>query len=475
MAGMPDTDDLPVAKWVERALGDLTYRSPFGVVWQLSSRVPPFEVVVSPADYSKVTLALSGWANAISEVVVFALEVQALLGALFNDHANTQRHGPTPLPRCPLHDHALVAVNAGSEPRWVCPDGVWSCQFGGYEDSFWPFGPDADQQDVTSGIHRRLHANGVEWSGYSRLERDGDDWVLCVTPDLHDDSPEGAAALLAAMSEAVRPVRVRLDKVLGNRHFRRGGRWVGDQANATFQISWRAAEMLRFAEEAVARWSDFPAADEPRPIVMVSPEVRVDHESADFDVQGWPMTTTVQGSAGVPEEPVRLLREWNSWASVMPSRTGTVTVAAAETSVTEFFTDRGRMQLPAWRLEVFDSFSPIWILAEQVRARCWSPPAVIPGQRLGPHMLMSATVEPDGHTLNVEFVGGKETLLEYDATAVETPTAVTVIPLERAVGRTPPVMTLEGHHRRIRVLLTQPLGARCLVNLDGSPVAVVPA
>ena len=43
-----------------------------------------------------------------------------------------------PVPGCPLHDHALLPRLERGAIEWVCPEGMWSCPLGGYEESTWP-------------------------------------------------------------------------------------------------------------------------------------------------------------------------------------------------------------------------------------------------------------------------------------------------------------------------------------------------
>jgi hypothetical protein len=91
-------------------------------------------------------------------------------------------------------------------------------------------------------------------------------------------------------------------------------------------------------------------------------------------------------------------------------------------------------------------------------------------------MLRSGTVGADGRELAVEFTGGSQRLFRYDAEVVDTPAAVCVVPLPRMTARLAPrtAITAEGHLRKVRVTLAEPLGGRVLVNLDETPVPVTP-
>jgi hypothetical protein len=183
----------------------------------------------------------------------------------------------------------------------------------------------------------------------------------------------------------------------------------------------------------------------------------------------------IEAAVGVPEEPVRLMQ--SAHAEMPRPRHVTLRVTAATLTQAEFATDRGSQRLPAWRVKAVDSLGPIWVLAEKARALCWSPPEVPDGERIGPHMLLSAIVAPDGRELTVEFIGGSKRLSRYEAKSVESAVAVSVVPLESMTRQLPPGTwrTAEGHRREVRVTLAEPLDGRVLVNLDGTPVLVHPA
>ena len=73
------------------------------------------------------------------------------------------------------------------------------------------------------------------------------------------------------------------------------------------------------------------------------------------------------------------------------------------------------------------------------------------------------------------FVGGVPALFEYSAAEViETDQAVAVLPVSRYVGRPGPVAAV-GYSRGVTVTLARPLGQRVLVDLDATPVTVLPA
>ncbi|MGC8513852.1 MAG: hypothetical protein ACP5P1_12590 [Acidimicrobiales bacterium] len=183
----------------------------------------------------------------------------------------------------------------------------------------------------------------------------------------------------------------------------------------------------------------------------------------------------VDADPGIPDEVLQSLRVPQVWTPNPPD--ARLRVSAAVRGEVDFATDRGDQALPAWRVDVVDALGPIWVLTERLQSRCWGPPAPVSAERLGPHMLSSATTGPDGRDLVVTFVGGREQLFRYNVEVVQTPTAVSVVPLRRPTDALPAgaFVTLEGHARTVAVRLEEPLGGRVLVNLDGAPVPVTPA
>lgn len=241
------------------------------------------------------------------------------------------------------------------------------------------------------------------------------------------------------------------------------------------EASAKSAERSRQAATgAVARFAEFPALDDPRPIVLLDEAVHAQGGFVTGDAKMAFLQGVIEAAEEVPKEPVRLMRV--ARLRVHPPR-APLLVRGAVLAEAAFATDRGRQVLPAWRVEAVDARGPIWVLAEEVLSRCWSPPVVPDDEASGPHILVRARIDPTGRDLAVDFVGGSETLFDYEAETVETRTAVTVVPQQR-IKRTLPsrtAITAEGHPRRVHVRLKEPLGSRVLVNLDGTPVEAVPA
>lgn len=237
--------------------------------------------------------------------------------------------------------------------------------------------------------------------------------------------------------------------------------------------SAKTAERDRQAALAAAgRFAEFPALDEPRPVVLLNGAVHAEDGFVTGEAKMAFLQGVIETAEGVPEEPVRLLRIAQLQG---PARPAPLLVLGAALLETAFATDRGQEVFPAWRVEAADARGPIWVLAEDVLGRCWFPPPLAEGEASGPHILVRSSVDSTGRDLAVDFIGAAERSFDYEAEAVETPTAVAVIPHQRVKRALPSgsATTAEGHLRLVHVRLMEPLGGRVLVNLDGTPVEVV--
>lgn len=234
------------------------------------------------------------------------------------------------------------------------------------------------------------------------------------------------------------------------------------------------SEMISFAERAVARWATFPVRADPRAVVLLHGPVQVEGGFATGNAKIAFTYGAAEADDGVPAYVLRTLSEVAMPTTRLPA--APLRITSAVLSQTVFPTDRGEQRLGAWKLDATDALGAIWVLTEDVLARSWSPPEASDRGLLGPHMLLRATVGPRDRQLIVEFVGGSEQRLRYDAELVESPTALCVVPLGRPTGEQPvgTWVAAEGHIRKVDVTLAEPLGDRVLVNLDGSPVSVTP-
>jgi len=227
------------------------------------------------------------------------------------------------------------------------------------------------------------------------------------------------------------------------------------------------------AQAAVGRWRDFPVTAHPRPTVLVGPPDRPQDGFVDGPSKMAYDAGVIDGAAGVPEEPLRILRGLGHPAPAPV--TAPLIVTSAEHQEATFWTDRGRCLFPAWRLEAVGARGPIWVMDEAALASCWFPPALEPGAPRSPHDAISATLGADGVTLDYRFVGSAPSVVVcYELCLLETRTAVCIIAKAIANPELPPraAVPAVGVTREVRVRLSRPLGERVLVAVDGSPVEV---
>jgi hypothetical protein len=108
-----------------------------------------------------------------------------------------------PVPLCPMHDHRLVAKVDNCQIEWACPDGVWSCPLGSYEESTWP--PQLESGYLAAALCARLDRRGVTgWRRIGCVERDGR-WVAQV--GIWPMSP----AIIEAITKAAAPIAVEFE------------------------------------------------------------------------------------------------------------------------------------------------------------------------------------------------------------------------------------------------------------------------
>ena len=209
---------------MEEVLKDLTFRTPFGVQWSISGSTQPITVELLRGPQPTMTLVVNE-VDPVTAILGFAQKAQEALTSLFGDRrARSWGNDPQPpsgsVPACPSHNHPLVASLGTDGPVWACPTTRWSCPFGGYEASFWPYPLDARSEDVRSGAFKRLRARGVTFVGRSNLKRGLDAWILHLSPFLTDTSSEAVETLHSAIADAVAPVQVEIDDVTALRTVR---------------------------------------------------------------------------------------------------------------------------------------------------------------------------------------------------------------------------------------------------------------
>jgi hypothetical protein len=63
-----------------------------------------------------------------------------------------------PVPRCPLHEHALIATVREGALLWLCSEAGWGCPLGEYEELTWP---QLDVESLAPILSRRLERRGI--------------------------------------------------------------------------------------------------------------------------------------------------------------------------------------------------------------------------------------------------------------------------------------------------------------------------
>ena len=246
------------------------------------------------------------------------------------------------------------------------------------------------------------------------------------------------------------------------------------------EVSSDVTALLEWCERAAVRWADFPVDADPRPVVLTGSDVRLGDPVGDFKFvdsvfKRAYLHGAIERGAGVPNEPVELLRRHGRPDMQEPGAMLSLLITRAERSHTEFWTDRGRRVFPAWRIETPGARGVIWAMAEEALARCWFPAPRHPAAPVLPERLAldRATVFEDGVTLRLRFKGKAQSVADYRGCVVETSTAVCVAPAERPLKEETTGTAWRYASREFTVRLARPLGARVLVGPAGIPLAVL--
>jgi hypothetical protein len=240
------------------------------------------------------------------------------------------------------------------------------------------------------------------------------------------------------------------------------------------QFERRTAAFLEWAAWAVERWSAFPVDENPRPLVLVESRVRVEQGFATGTAKLAFVEGRMESTVQLPARVTELLR-----GRARPAQTGAeqaLIIRAAGLEEATFITDRGPQRLAAWRLSAQDALGAIWVLDPEVLD--WRPaadPAPIkpevqaPGYRGG----MTVEVGDDDRSLVVGWLGGAPGSERYSrAEIVESSAAAAVVPVGEDIGPPGP-RTAVGYIHRVPAVLSLPLGARVLVDLNGNPQQAV--
>ena len=240
------------------------------------------------------------------------------------------------------------------------------------------------------------------------------------------------------------------------------------------RLDRRTAEGLEWARWAVARWSAFPIDANQRPLVLVEARVRVEQGFTTAAAKLAFIEGRVESTVAVPDAVIEALRRTDHPARPADGKPLMLDDAALEEI--EFRTDRGPRRLPAWRLSAQDALGPIWVLDPDVAdwkpatdAGVGQPQVPAPGYRGG----MPVEVGADDRSLLAHWLGGAPSCERYQrAEVIESSTAVAVVPVGEDIGPAGP-RTAVGYVHRVAAVLSEPLGARVIVDLNGNALEAV--
>lgn len=228
---------------------------------------------------------------------------------------------------------------------------------------------------------------------------------------------------------------------------------------------------------ALAAWKDFPAAANPRPVVLLGQPV-IDPRSGfrnDADKMAYDDGNLVLGTSlpemTAPPDGGRLVSASSALQVLVGPRHNvtlgapTLTVTGARLARATFATDRGEQSLPVWVFTLRGVADPASVLA--LPAADYWPKA---GTAINQVVAVPAGSQ-DSRQVTVRFIGGASgtgpCTTAYSASVAESATAVMVTPVAQVNPASKRVLcTLEGHRRSLTVTLPAPLGGRVLLTPD---------
>lgn len=211
------------------------------------------------------------------------------------------------------------------------------------------------------------------------------------------------------------------------------------------------------ARTALAAWDAFPAAAPRRPLVLVGSAVFF---SGAFPTDGAKQAFLHRRFHADRTVPDDVLAALNPAAPAAPDDAlPRLRIVGGTKGAAAFVTDRGEVDLPAWRLTLADIAAPLWVLDPGVATSCWRPPGI--PATMSP---LTASVAADDRTLTVR-----------------------VFPVPDGADPAGPVRAFESAHAvalvvpgagqvpdRATTVLATPLGGRVVVDAaDGTPVPVL--
>lgn len=221
-----------------------------------------------------------------------------------------------------------------------------------------------------------------------------------------------------------------------------------------------AASVPSPAQHAASRWSTFPIAAQPRPLVLTSEPIGMgtftNDEARIAAAEGF-----LSVAQSVPAAAVEAI--WKAGLLRGDRRDPRVLVTSASPSSMAFGTDRGGRQFPAWLLAVTGIEGTCYVMAAESQSLAYPCAEPTVGHSIGGY----ANLLGDGLTVRVDFDppwltrdGGPAS---SDVDVFETDTAVVFAPTPESEDEGPGAVTFR---------LRAPLGARVLCDVDGSPLVV---
>jgi hypothetical protein len=215
-------------------------------------------------------------------------------------------------------------------------------------------------------------------------------------------------------------------------------------------------------------WAGYPAGRDPRPLVLLSPAVRAGPFPADGTAKLAFVRGLVEAAPGFPGEILRALRSHRQEARP-PAEPLLVITATLGTS--EFLTDRGERQLPAWEVHARGVPEPIWVLDPGTRRQAWRPPGLEDHEPTGD--TSTARLGADGRAITLTFTGIPRPYADYPhAEVLEAGSAVAVVPVPADIGPSS-FRRAYAERREVAAVLPRPLGPRVLLDGHGRPVLVL--
>lgn len=246
------------------------------------------------------------------------------------------------------------------------------------------------------------------------------------------------------------------------------------------------------AGAALARWADFPASANPRPVVVTDAFVYSLAQGGSLEELAykrgmWTVPASLPAapyrngqrllSAGEAAERLRAKLEADNTvdADLMAPHATPIAVESATFISHRFATDRGSMELPAWELDFGKAHKGTTLVLALPAERTFSSPTKSFAEGV-------AVISPDGQSLTYRFegvpAGGGPCEAKYTPMLEESATAVAIGVLRRPIpaGDALCLDTIAGGTVEIAFALAQPLANRVVVGHErGTPIVTLTA